>query len=155
MKTDFLSKREFPLEEMMPIITEHLSRGKSVRISPKGISMLPMIRQGVDSVVLSPLPAKIRKYDIPLYKRDDGKYILHRIVAVGKCYSCIGDNQFIRENGVRRNQLIAIVTAFYRGEKEYSVNQLSYKLYCRFWHFSRPPRRIYRGIKRRIKAIFK
>ena len=154
MNTDFLNKRVLPLEDMMPIITEHLSRGRSVKISPKGISMLPMIRQGIDSVILSPVPEKIKKYDLPLYKRDDGKYILHRIVSVKEEYACIGDNQFVREQGVRYDQLIAVVTAFYRGEKEFSVNRFSYKLYCRFWHYSRPLRRIYRGLKRRIKVLF-
>lgn len=154
MNTDFLNKRELPLEKMMPIITEHLSRDKSVKISPKGISMLPMIRQGIDSVVLSPAPKRIKKYDLPLYQRDDGKYILHRIVAVNDTYCCMGDNQFVRECGIRHDQLIAVVTSFYRGKKEYSVNRFSYKFYCRFWHYSRLFRRIYRGIKRRIKVFF-
>ncbi len=155
MNTDFLNEREFPLEEMMPLIMEHLSRGKSVRISPKGISMLPMIRPEIDCVVLSPVPQKLRKYDLPLYRRDDGKYILHRIVSVKDNLCCIGDNQFEYENGVKRGQLIAVVTSFYRGNKEHSVKEFSYKFYCIFWHYSRPLRKKYRGVKRRIKALFK
>ena len=30
---------------------------------PGGVSMLPMLRQGLDQVVLSPLPEKLKKYD--------------------------------------------------------------------------------------------
>ena len=155
MNTDFLNKRELPLDSMMPIIIEHLANGNSVCISPKGISMLPMLRDSIDSVVLAPLPDRLKKYDIPLYKRENGKYILHRIVKIDDTYTCIGDNQFKYEKGIERAQLIAVVTAFTHGNKEYSVNDFSYKFYCRFWHYSRSIRRVYRALKRRFIAVFK
>lgn len=132
------------LEFLMPLIQESLAAGKTVRFSPRGISMLPMLRQGIDSVILSPLPQKLRKYDLPLYQRDDGHYILHRIVEVGETYTCIGDNQFVLEHGVRRDQMIALVTAFTRGDREIPVTALSYRLYCRFWHYSRSLRHFWR-----------
>ncbi len=135
---------ETSLEELMPLMTECLSAGKSFRFSPRGISMLPMLREGIDSVVLSPLPEKLRKYDIPLYRRDNGKYVLHRIIKAGETYTCIGDNQFAAESGIHPEQMIAVVTEFYRGEKKYSVNDLRYKIYCRFWHLSRPLRHFWR-----------
>lgn len=148
-------KIETELEELMPIMKECLSLKKSFRFSPKGISMLPMLRQKTDSVVLSPLPEKLQKYDIPLYQRDNGKYVLHRIIKTGESYTCIGDNQFTEEPGIRREQMIAVVTEFYRGEKKHSVNELGYKIYCRFWHLSRPLRHFcHRGInflRRRLK----
>ena len=128
----------------MPLFRECLAAGQSVRFSPRGVSMLPMIRQGIDSVVISPLPDILKKYDTPLYQRDDGKYILHRIVEVGDTYTCIGDNQFDPETGVRQDQMIALVTGFYRGEKYHSVNESAYRLYCRFWHYSRPIRHFWR-----------
>ena len=128
----------------MPIMREKLAAGKNVRLSPRGISMLPMIRQGMDSVVLSPLPEKLEKYDLPLYQRDNGQYVLHRVVEVGETYTCIGDNQFELEPGLRHDQMIAIVTAFSRGEREISVKSLSYRIYCRFWHYSRPIRHFWR-----------
>lgn len=131
---------ETSLEELMPIMQECLSAGKSFRFSPMGTSMLPMLREGIDSVVLSPIPEKLAKYDIPLYKRDNGKYVLHRIIKADETYTCMGDNQFAAESGLRRDQMIAVVTAFYRGEKQCSVSSLSYRIYCRFWHHSRPLR---------------
>lgn len=138
---------ETSLEELMPIIQECLSAGKSFRFSPMGTSMLPMLRQGIDSVVLSPLPEKLSAYDIPLYKRDNGKYVLHRIIKADETYTCMGDNQFAAESGLRRDQMIAVVTAFYRGEKLCSVGSLSYRIYCRLWHHSRPLRHFWhRGI---------
>ena len=142
------------LGDMMPLILECLSNGQSVRFSPRGISMLPMLRQGIDSVVLSPLPDVLRKYDLPLYRRDDGKYILHRIVDVGETYTCMGDNQFAAEKGLRRDQMIALVTGFYRAEKYHSVREPGYLLYSRFWHYSRPIRHLYRRAKGWLRRKF-
>lgn len=141
---DSLFDLEVQLKDIMPVIQEYLTVGQTVRFKPRGVSMLPMLRQGVDSVVLSPLPDQLRKYDLPLYQRDDGKYILHRIVAVGETYTCIGDNQFDLESGVRHDQMIALVTGFYRGDKFHAVTEPGYWLYCRLWHYSRPVRHFWR-----------
>ena len=148
---DSLYEIDIELEQLMPLIREYLSTGKTVKLSPRGISMLPMIRQNVDSVVLSPVPEKLKKYDLPLYQRDNGKYVLHRIVKVGETYTCIGDNQFELEHGLRHDQMIAVVTEFYRGEKKHSVAEFSYRLYCRFWHYSRGIRHIWRRGKGWLK----
>lgn len=136
------------MEELMPLIAEALNHGQSVRIYPMGISMLPMIRQNLDSVVLSPICGKLRKYDIPLYRRDNGKYVLHRIIGAGNTYICAGDNQFQPEPGIREDQMIAVVTSFYRKGREVSVSAWYYQLYCRLWHYSRPIRHFWhRGIR--------
>ena len=132
------------LDSIMPLFEEQLAAGRTIKFSPKGTSMLPMLRQGIDTVTLSPLPDKLKKYDLPLYQRRDGKYILHRVVAVGETYTCIGDNQFVYEYGLPHDQMIALVTGFSRGKHEYSVTDWRYKLYCRIWHYSRPLRRFWR-----------
>lgn len=121
----------------MSLIRERLAAGQSVRFSPSGVSMLPMLRQGKDSVVLSPVAGRLKKYDLALYRRDDGKYVLHRVVHADEFYTCIGDNQFTLEHGIRQDQLIAVVTAFYRDDKMHRVEEPIYWLYCRLWHSSR------------------
>ena len=135
--TPLFQTKNYRLDDLMPLFREKLAQGKTVRFYPKGTSMMPMLRQGIDSVVLSPLPKKLKKYDLPLYQRDNGKYVLHRIVKVGQTYTCIGDNQFELEEGLRHDQMIALVTAFYRGDKRVSVNSPGYRLYCCLWHHSR------------------
>ena len=139
-----MDMRALEADVFMPIVFERLQTGQSVRFSPRGISMLPMLRQGIDSVVISPLPETLRKYDLPLYRRDDGKYVLHRIVGVGDTFTCAGDNQFVTESGIRRDQMIALVTGFYRGETCHSVDEPVYRIYCRLWHYSRPIRHFWR-----------
>lgn len=125
------------LDDLMPLFRERLAAGRKVKFSPRGTSMLPMLRQGKDTVILSPLPEKLKKYDLPLYQRRDGKYILHRVVEAGQTYTCIGDNQFIFEHGLTHDQMIALVTGFTRCGREYTVEDWRYRLYCRFWHHSR------------------
>lgn len=143
------------MDDLMPLIRERLAAGQSVRFSPRGISMLPMLRQGIDTVTLSPLPDRLRKYDLPLYRRDNGKYILHRVVKVGDTYTCSGDNQVALERGVRHDQMIAVVTSFSRGKRAHSVTEWRYRLYCRLWHYTRLIRRIWRGLKRRAARLLK
>lgn len=142
------------LEDLLPRIRQTIAQGRTIAIGPKGTSMLPLIRQGIDFVELSALPDKLKKYDLPLYQRPDGQYVLHRIVKAEDTYTCIGDNQYRLEIGVTHDQLIAVVTAIYRGEKRIPVTAFSYKAYCRFWHWTRPLRHLWlRGIsfiKRRI-----
>ena len=151
MNLDSLPELELQLEQLMPLIQERLQSGSSVRFMPRGVSMLPMLRQGVDSVVLSPVPDQLKKYDLPLYQRNNGTYILHRIIKTGDCYTCMGDNQFDAEPGLNRDQMIAVVTAFYRGERKYSVTHPGYWLYCRLWHYSRTVRHFWRRGKRWLK----
>lgn len=135
------------MDDLMPLFRERLAAGQSVKFSPRGVSMLPMLRQGIDSVVLSPLPERLKKYDLPLYRRDDGSYVLHRVVAAGETYTCMGDNQFTPEPGLRQDQMIAVVTEFTRGEQLVSVNDPAYQVYCRFWYYSRPLRHLWRRAK--------
>ena len=117
--------------------------------------MLPMLRQGIDSVILSPVPKKLKKYDLPLYQRDDGKYILQRIVEAGETYTCIGDNQYAYERGLRHDQMIAVVTAFTRGKREISVTDPLYRIYCILWHHSRSARYFLLRVKNRLRRMLK
>lgn len=135
------------LDELMPLIRERLGAGESVRFSPHGTSMLPMLKDGRDQVILSPLPDQLKKYDLPLYQRDNGQYVLHRIVKVKDDYTCMGDNQFVPECGLRHDQMIAVVTRFVRKGKEYSTDSFRYRAYCRFWCAVRPFRRFLIRVK--------
>lgn len=155
MVTDSLHKKAVALDTLMPLIREELAAGKSVRFAPRGTSMLPMLRQGIDTVTISPVSGKLRKYDLPLYQRDNGKYILHRVIGVGDAYTCLGDNQFVKEPGVRHDQIIGLVTEFTRGERSVSVDNPWYQLYCRVWAFTRFPRRCWRKLVSVIKGMVK
>ena len=139
----------------MPVIREQLKAGQCVRFKPRGISMLPMLRQGKDSVELYPVPEQLKKYDLPLYQQENGQYVIHRIIGVSDTYTCLGDNQFYPEPGLKHSQMIAIVKVFYRDGKKWSVDEPAYKLYCRMWYHSRGIRRFWRRGKNLLGRIFR
>lgn len=139
------------------MMQEHLAAGEAVQFTINGTSMRPMLYWGRDQVILGPVPEKLKKYDLPLYRRDNGQFVLHRIVEVGETITCVGDNQIALETGLRKDQMLAVAVGFIRNGKKYSVNHRAYRLYCRFWHYTRPIRRIYHwfkyGIKRRLDIL--
>lgn len=152
---DSLLEKDLRLEQLLPLIMERLESGKTVRFGPRGVSMRPLLRQGRDQVVLGPVTGELKKYDIPFYRRDDGHFVLHRIVEVGQTYTCIGDNQHKPEPGVRRDQILAVVTAVVRDGREIPVTSLGYRVYCRLIHWLRPVKGLLgkckRWILRRLK----
>ena len=111
--------KEVGLDDVMQIIAEKLETGGSVTFNPKGTSMLPMLRDGDDTVVLSKPKGRLHLFDLPLYRRKDGSYVLHRVVNFGSdgSYTMCGDNQFAVEKGITDDDVIGVVTAFYRKGK--------------------------------------
>lgn len=151
-----MSEHSVRMDDVMPLIRESLEQGRSVRFSPRGTSMLPMLRQGLDTVILSPLPPRrLRKYELPMYQRANGQYVIHRIVTAGETYTCMGDNQYQKEPGLTQEQMIALVTGFTREGTEHSVEEATYRIYCRFWYYSRPIRHGWLYFLACVRRIFK
>lgn len=143
------------MADIVPLMQESLAKGQEVHFSPRGISMLPMLRQGIDTVTLARVDGKLKKYDIPLYQRDNGAYVLHRITKVGETYTCIGDNQYEYEPGIRHDQVIAVVSAFSRNGKQISAKNFGYLVYTRLWHWSRWPRWMLFRLCRKTRVILR
>ena len=135
--------------ELLPVMQEQLANGEKITFVVNGKSMQPMIINGKDSVVLKKPTGRLKKYDLPFYRRDDGKFVLHRIVKVQKNgnYTCRGDNQIVNEPDVRDDQIIGVVEKFTHKGKECTVNSFWYKLYCRLWMLVRFFRRVARRLK--------
>ena len=66
----------------MKVIEEELKLHGKYICKTEGRSMEPMLKQGRDRVVIVPPVFPLKKYDIPLYKRDSGQYVLHRIINI-------------------------------------------------------------------------
>lgn len=103
--------------------------------TPRGTSMWPLIRHCRDTVYLKKFDGQLKKYDIPLYKREDGKQVLHRCLSVDSdgTYTMCGDNQTMLEHGVRPDQIIGVTQGIYRDEKYISCSNKLYRLYVRLW----------------------
>ncbi|MGN1114398.1 MAG: S24/S26 family peptidase [Oscillospiraceae bacterium] len=115
-------------------IRDVIDSGGEFVMYPKGISMLPFIKEGRDSVALVKPKGDLKKNDIPFYKRDDGHYILHRVIsAENGIYTMCGDNQVQLEKGITNSQIIAVVSYVNRKGKRIDRSSLLYKIYLFVW----------------------
>jgi len=95
-----------------------------------------------------------------LFEREDGTYILHRIIKrKGDVLTIAGDNETKREYPVKVSSCIGKVTAFWRKDKYYSVNVWWNMVYQRVWLFVFPVRKplvkLYHAITNMIRRINK
>lgn len=143
------------VDDVIELMIEKLNAGGKVTFTPKGTSMMPMLRDGKDIVILEKLQGRLHLFDVAFYKRDNGQYVLHRVCNFDSdgSYVMCGDNQFTLEHGIRNDQIIAVVTAFFRKGKSYTVQSLVYRLYANFWFYTRPLRRMARFGIRKIKSL--
>lgn len=152
-----MKSNEIFLDDAIEVIEEVLASGGEFKMYPKGISMLPLIRQGVDSVVLvRDKNVPLKKQDIAFYKRDNGQFVLHRVMSceADGTYTMCGDNQTFLERGIRADQIIGKVDRLYKKEKLFRFDGIRYKMYLAIWCrmrvrlFLRLPKRAVAKIKR-------
>jgi len=144
------------LSELWPIMEEKIMSGGKVKFHPKGTSMLPLLRQGIDSVELTKAPETLKKYDIPLYKRENGQFVLHRVVKVTKNgYVMCGDNQCVYEKYIQNDQILAVASGIYKGDKYISCMDKEYIRYSKKQVFKKHIRSYLSKIKRFIIRLIK
>ena len=84
-----------PMEQLTQLLAVQMEKGEApLRVT--GSSMHPVLRDQKDTVYLQKPQKPLKTGDVILYRRDNGAYVLHRIV---KCrgegrYICSGDNQY-------------------------------------------------------------
>ena len=150
-----VNKKKISLDEIYPIIKEKIENGGTVQLPITGTSMLPLLVWGRDTVELTKCENP-QKYDIIFYRRDDGHFVLHRIVGKNENgFILCGDNQINKEYGITENHIIAVVKSITRKGKTFSVYKFSYKLYVKLWTLILPLRNIILVPMRKIKGLLK
>lgn len=154
-----MSKRnvDISMDQLTPIMAQLLSEGTDVEFTPTGNSMRPLWHHRRDTVKLTAVkPEEIRRWDVLLYKRGDGTYILHRAVGVyDDTVDFLGDAQFGVEKGVPKSAVLAVVAGYKRKGKKYrSVDSIGYRIYVCLWCRSRGIRYFFYRAFRRIKKLF-
>ena len=145
------------MEELLPFIEEAFDNNKTFTIPISGTSMLPLLVQGRDTVTIKKIESPLSVGDLPLYRRKDGAFVLHRIIKVNNdgTYILCGDNQFIKETGITDNEMIGVVTDITRDGKNFSVTNKKYQRYVErgitFFIFRYPLRRL-RYLLHKIKV---
>ena len=126
-----INKKKISLDEIYPIIKEKIENGGTVQLPITGASMNPLLVWGRDNVELTKCENP-QKYDIIFYRRDDGHFVLHRIVGKNENgFILCGDNQVKKEYGITEKHIIAVVKSITRKGKTFSVNKFLYKLYVK------------------------
>ncbi len=98
-----------------------------------GDSMFPMLRDRKDLVLVEKPKGRLKRYDLPLYQRPSGQYVLHRVLWVHSDYYTIcGDNRWQKEK-VPNEWIVGVMKGFYRGEKFIPASSFLYKLYVHIW----------------------
>ena len=121
-------------EELMPPLLQLLEETDSVPLIISGSSMNPFLVHGRDTVYLSKIHHPLNRGDMILYRRHSGQYVLHRIYrAEPGSYTLVGDAQTALEHGIRREQVLALVTAVRRKGKLLGPGSFWWEFFQKVW----------------------
>ena len=113
---------------------EQLRKNGKLIYTNRGNSMMPLIKEGRDLLIIEPVYGRLKKYDVPLYRRDSGQYVLHRILKVrAHDYVICGDNRYTKETGITDRHILGVLTGMIRNGKTVSVTDRKYRLYVHLW----------------------
>ena len=142
-------------EQLMPQLLELLEVTESVPLVISGSSMTPFLAHGRDTVYLTKIRKPLKRGDMVLYRRDSGNYILHRVYRMKEdSYTMVGDAQTWLETGIRRDQILARVTAVCRRGKLLQKGSFWWAFFEKVWIRMVPLRPLAMGTYSRIKKLF-
>ncbi len=121
----------------------------------KGTSMRPFIKEGRDTIEFVKPKGELKKYDMALYLRGDGKYCMHRVLKVRQDdYFIMGDNTTQKEY-IKKSEVIAVALGYYKKEKYIDCNSNKfYRFKVKTWCFCIPLRNLYvRGRNFCVKVL--
>ena len=146
-------EQEVDFAQLMPLIEDSFRQGLTVTLTVTGRSMRPLFFHKRDRVILSACdPYSLKRGDVPLYRRDNGQYVLHRIVSVyDDTYTLTGDAQWQLETDLPKDHVLAVMTGFIRKGKTVDCHHFGYRAYTALWMWLLPLRpfiaRIFRALQ--------
>lgn len=120
---------------------------------PRGVSMLPAIRDGVDPILVSKPRSRLKPYDVAVYRARE-KYIVHRVLEVHPDHYVIRGDNCVSKEYVLDSQIVGVMTGFWRGERFIDVTDPGYRRYARFWVAVNPLVRLWHLPRRLASEIF-
>ena len=128
-------------QNLIPQLLELLDETDTVPLLISGNSMSPFLIHGRDTVFLSKIVTPPQRGDMILYRRDNGKFVLHRVYEAGKTFTMVGDAQTLLEKGIRPEQMLAKVTAVTRKGKLLKKGSFWWDFFEKIWIRMIPLRR--------------
>ena len=119
------------IEEIQKYTIEEILAQKGRYVGPTvGVSMLPMLKNRRDTIVVLPKTSRLKPLDVALYKRGND-YVLHRVLSVtDDGYIIRGDNCYANET-VPEEAVIGVLTEFFRKDKHVLCSDEKYLKYVR------------------------
>ena len=115
------------MADLLPFIEEAFSKDMTFKIPITGTRMNPFLVEGRDYVLIEKPSLPLEIGDVPLYRRDNGTFVLHRVVdKTEKGYVMCGDNQFILEKGIEDKHIIGVMCTVCRDGKTFNVDDEEY-----------------------------
>lgn len=160
----FRKRRSVPVREREEMregeklcFEEYLDQFGTLTYTCRGVSMLPMLRQKRDILVITKKgPERCKKYDVALYIRPPHDYVLHRVVEVrDKDYVILGDNCLKKEYGIRDEDILGVLSSFVRNGKTIRMDSRGQMLYAKIWYALYPARRMWKINFGRFKRLVK
>ena len=142
---------QFPNYVLLPEVIKLLHEGHSATIKLRGFSMRPFLEDNRDKALLK-LPQTVKVGDPVLAEIAEGKYVLHRIVAIdGDAITLLGDGNLTPEH-CSIADIRAAVEGFYRKGKSKldRTDGWKWRIYSFLWMHLRPIRRYLLAAYRRI-----
>ncbi|MBQ4269852.1 MAG: hypothetical protein IJB97_09430 [Clostridia bacterium] len=117
-----------------------------------GISMLPMLKNRRDTIVVLPKTERLKPLDVALYHRGDA-YVLHRVLQpIEGGYLIRGDNCYCDEH-IPEEDVFGVLSEFFRKDKHFYCTDKKYLRYAKRRVKNYPVRKFFYKLKVKIRAF--
>ena len=125
------------------MLRDLVNEGKECRLLISGSSMAPFLVHERDSILFSKPDRELRRGDMVFYQRDNGQFVMHRILKVKpEGLYIIGDAQTEVEGPVKPEQVFARVTKVNRKGKWVGPGNFWWWFFSTVWLRLFPIRRL-------------
>lgn len=139
-----------PNDELIQEICKIIHDGTDVVFRTKGMSMLPFIIGGKDSVLLHKVDV-IAIGDIVLAKVGGNRFVLHRVESViGDTIILMGDGNIKGRERCKESDILAVAVKIIKGQREIDCRSSKHLFRARIWRRLLPVRRYLLAFYKRI-----
>lgn len=115
----------------------------AVTVPLEGTSMLPLIRKGIDPVVIAPVQRDLKVGDVVLFVDERQRYVVHRVWKLEQnLVQTLGDNCHYPEPWFPRERVLGMAVSYKRGRRNHRLDTRGSRAWGRMWMALYPARRL-------------
>ncbi len=128
--------------------------GRPIVTFTVGDSMRPLLYNRKTMVGIVRISKDLKQGDLPVYKRENGQLVIHRIIKVDDNYYYTRGDNCINLERIPKRSVLGVVTVIFRNRKMISVNNKLYHAYVGIWNIIYPFRASLYMLRRILKERF-